>query len=372
MRIEEKSSSSITTITNLLNRSLQMTYLPSSMYSTADKWEYVDTLTQTPSVIRTKKIRLYPSREQATTLKKWFGTSRYVYNKIISYSKAPYCSEPLECIYNPYHYLDFQLMRNIFVTKKGNEQYINKWEFETPKEIRAYSIKEFTIRCKTNIDNIKKGNILKFRMNYKKKKNKQTMKIPKQSISYDKDGFFIYKTLLKGKIKVGKKTKKKMRNYEIKSDLEIHYDGLHYYLLIPEERSIDQSKEKDDKKIIALDPGVRTFQTGFHNNMILECNIDKEKQEKYYNKIRKLQSLRDKKMIKNPRRKILKLFQKIRNITDETHYKLINYLTKNFNDILLPSFKSQDMIQSSVLSRKTKRNILRSSISISIFVLNRD
>ena len=151
--------------------------------------------------------------------------------------------------------------------------------------------------------------------------------------------------------------RKKMRNYDINCDSEIHHDGLHYYLLIPEERPVDLSKQKDDKKIIALDPGVRTFQTGFHDNMILECKIDKDTQDKYYKRIQKLQSLRDKKKIKNPKKRILKLFKKIKNITDETHYKLINYLTENFNDILLPSFESQNMMQSNMLSRNTKRNM---------------
>ena len=55
------------------------------MYSTADKWEGGDTK-QSQLIMRTKKIRIYPNKQQATTLKKWFGTSRYLYNKIFNYN----------------------------------------------------------------------------------------------------------------------------------------------------------------------------------------------------------------------------------------------------------------------------------------------
>ena len=294
-------------------------------------------------------------------LRKWFGTSRHVYNKMVTYSHAPSITEPMECLFNPYHYLNFQFMRNIFVTKKNNEYHLNEWEFETPKEIRAYSVKEFITRTSTNIDNIKKGLITRFKMNYKTKKQKQTIKIQKKSVKFENGGFLIYHTLLKDPIKVGKRTKK-MRNIEINHDIDLHYDGLRYYLLIPQKRKIKTDKEKKPDKqsehIVALDPGVRTFQTGFGVNSLFESKINKEKQERYYKKIQKLQSLRAKKQIKhNPRKKILKLFQKISNITDETHFKLVNYLTDTYNDILLPSFESQDMVVSKILPKSTKRQM---------------
>ena len=350
-----KLSSSITTYTSHPNKNLPKICLPSSMYSTASKWESGDT------VLRTLKVRIYPNKNQKLMLHQWFGTCRYVYNKMVHYSKAPTITEPMDCLFNPYHYLNFQFMRNIFVTKKNNEYHLNDWEFETPKEVRAYSVKEFVTRTTTNIENIKKGTIARFKMNYKSKKQKQTIKIPKQSIKYENGELLMYHTIMKEPLKIGKRTKK-LRNIEIDHDVEIHYDGLKYYLLIPQKRPVNTAKEnKKDKQsaqIIALDPGVRTFQTGFGVNGLIESKIDKEKQEKYFKKIQKLQSLRDKKSIKhNPQNKILRLFEKIRNITDETHYKLVNYLTDTYNDILLPSFESQDMVMSKMLHKSTKRQM---------------
>jgi putative transposase len=37
------------------------------------------------TVIRSKKIRVYPTPEQKVTFKKWLGVQRFVYNKTVEY-----------------------------------------------------------------------------------------------------------------------------------------------------------------------------------------------------------------------------------------------------------------------------------------------
>jgi putative transposase len=112
------------------------------------------------------------------------------------------------------------------------------------------------------------------------------------------------------------------------------------------------------KRTIALDPGVRTFQTGFSTDEVTEFSSQTDKISKLHKKIDLLKSLRDKKEKKIKRKKILKLNNKIRNIVNDVHWKTITYLKTNYTDVLLPSFDSQEMVTCSHLHSTTKRRLL--------------
>ena len=113
---------------------------------------------------------------------------------------------------------------------------------------------------------------------------------------------------------------------------------------------------------MALDPGVRTFQTGFSESEIFKGTILRSKFEKLKNKLKTLQSLKSRQSTKisnfkyNKRSK--KLTRHIKNMVDDCHWQVMNHLVKNYNDVLLPSFESQDMVGKSLLHRKTKDSLL--------------
>ena len=150
---------------------------------------------------------------------------------------------------------------------------------------------------------------------------------------------------------------KKLKNININHDSKLIYDGLHYYILVP----IDQTAKRyfgDEKRVIALDPGVRTFQTGYSNDEIIEFSSRTDKIAKLQRKVDILKSLRDKKQKKIKRKKILKINSKIRNVVDDIHWKTITYLRNNYTDVLLPSFDSQEMVTNTPLHSTTKRRML--------------
>jgi putative transposase len=103
-----------------------------------------------------------------------------------------------------------------------------------------------------------------------------------------------------------------------------------------------------EPKIVALDPGVRTFQTCFSKDTIIECHINQDKYNKLKNKISLLQKNRKNKNIK-------KLYKKIKNMVSDLHWRTITFLRKNFTDVLIPTFESKKMMSgTSFLSKKTK------------------
>ena len=62
---------------------------------------------------------------------------------------------------------------------------IKDWEINTPKEVRAYAIDDLLIARKAALSNLRNGNISKFKMNYRSKKNvSQSITIQKSSIKF--------------------------------------------------------------------------------------------------------------------------------------------------------------------------------------------
>ena len=143
-------------------------------------------------------------------------------------------------------------------------------------------------------------------------------------------------------------------------DSRLTYDGINYYLMIPYNMPVKEKNE--NATIVALDPGKRVFQTGYSESEYFEANINITKTENLGKRIRTLQSFIDHKRAKRPcnmKHKIRKLYQKITNQVDECHWKTASYLVKHYNDILLPSFETQDMVQKGCLHKKTKNGLLQ-------------
>ena len=90
---------------------------------------------------------------------------------------------------------------------------------------------------------------------------------------------------------------------------------------VPEK--IKQHKLCNNMKLISIDPGVRTFLTGYTNDgHILEMGTNVYKKiEKCHKKIRKI----------NDSKKSAKTERKIQNLVNDLHWKSIKYLCKKSN-----------------------------------------
>ncbi|WP_445252046.1 RNA-guided endonuclease InsQ/TnpB family protein [Microcoleus sp. B13-B4] len=117
-------------------------------------------------------------------------------------------------------------------------------------------------------------------------------------------------------------------------------------------------------KVIALDPGVRTFLTGYDGEAILEFG------KADIGRIHRLCSHLDKligKAAKAGRKQKQKMYKaahrirnRIRNLIDECHKQVANYLTTNYKIIFLPKFETSQMVIKSKrkLNTKTARAML--------------
>jgi transposase len=299
------------------------------MFTHVEKWEKED--------IRTHKLRLFPTQNQKILLRKWMGTRRYVYNKVLNRIKVKK------------EKVNFYSLRNKYVTSKNNPEVLN-WELETPKDIRAGAIRDLTKNYNTAFKLLKSGNIKHFKLNYcSKKKSTPSIEIPKTAIKINDNSIFLYKRYIPTKIKISKRDIKKIK-LDIKYDCRLQVKNNKWYLCIPISKKI--TLENKNNKVCALDPGVRTFQTIYSEENVLQIKIRKENIKRLRNQIDTFKSLRARKIIKSKRlkRKQRRVSDKINNLIDEMHHKTINYLTNTYKYIILPSFDSQE------ISRKVKNN----------------
>ena len=121
-------------------------------------------------------------------------------------------------------------------------------------------------------------------------------------------------------------------------------------------------------KVIALDPGVRTFMTGFDGLNFLEVGkYDIGRIQRlcaYLDKLMSKISVSKGHQFKRSRYKMRKAAEKIRvkitNLIKEIHNKLAAYLTKTYKLIFLPTFETSNMVKKGKrkLNTKTARAML--------------
>ncbi|GAB1542979.1 hypothetical protein NUACC21_56530 [Scytonema sp. NUACC21] len=119
---------------------------------------------------------------------------------------------------------------------------------------------------------------------------------------------------------------------------------------------------------IGLDPGVRTFLTGFDGGQLLEIgggSISKiavlcQRLDRLQSQIAKAKGRANKRWRWKLRRQSEALRTRIRNLTNEIHNKASVFLTKNYKQIFLPTFETSQMVvkKKRKLNSKTARNLL--------------
>jgi len=300
---------------------------------------------------------------QINIISKWNNDCRYSYNKAICLLNDNESNRPVYCNTKPensnvlYHKTE---LRDLITPAYTCSRI--PWILETPKHIRESGVFEAYKNFKSAITNIKNGHIKYFNMTYKSKKlNTWTIGIPKSALNvYNNGDIGIYEERITNfRIKTTEKIKK------INNDCTIHFDGLHYYICVPEEREIKTNNKNN--WICSLDPGNRKFQTIYSPSDDNYTIIGERASNVLYKRLLTLDKLLSKPN-KN-RLKIKKLRIRISNLQNELHNKTIKFLCENYNEINIPKLtKENDIIKKSTrkINTKTVRNM--SVLGHSMFV----
>ena len=128
-----------------------------------------------------------------------------------------------------------------------------------------------------------------------------------------------------------------------------------FFLCVPQPREVRSVPARDHLRVIAMDPGVRTFMTGYDprrgqiwewgrgdfKHLVCLCmRADALLAKKANAKGKGLRRAR-----RLMRRAFLRIYERIRNKVAELHWKLAKWLCENYDLIVLPKFDTKSMVK---------------------------
>jgi putative transposase len=291
-------------------------------------------------LIRTKKYYLKPSKEQKILLKKWMGSYRWVYNKVVHTMEKNYIENGTTISY-------------VKGRKEWYQQFCAEaqWLVETPPNIVYEAMRNASHDYMQCVKKRAKGmdsNLPK--CSYK---TQRTFSVLGNTIT--NDGLY-YRRM--GKLKTSEPLPNNPKNSQVLREYN------RWYLLIPQEVKKQQQTE-NQWRVASIDPGVRTFATVFS-----ELGVGKFGEGSFQRIVRLAHSLdkllgkiskagaREKYRLKKAAKSIRR---KIRDLVEDIHYQSLGYLFRNFDILIIPECDFTTAV--SRIKRKIRRKSVRSLLT---------
>ena len=301
--------------------------------------------------IRARKIRVFPDKEQAKTLENWFGAFRCTYNNVVEFSHTK--PDNTEMYVKP--------LRAKFMNKEKTPDWMN----QVPYDVRDGAVLDFDKArraqfAKQKLAKKAGGSLPPWTFKFKSRKDNQCITIRGRDWGKKRG---VYTSIFR---------KDKLTSAEdlpeiITRDFRLVRDKLgHYFLCLPREvpPKSESQAPRAHHSTVALDPGVRTFQTCYDaDGEIIEWGKDDMKQLfQLCHLADRLQGrIKQAKGTKRRRRRLawLRLLERIRNMVNESHKKLATFLCENYRIVLIPKFETQRMVRrrDRKLNSKTARGM---------------
>ena len=328
----------------------QMTYWPSQ----PSLWRA--TMEEGPSPtdekegdLRTRKIRVYPTRAQKEKLQKWFGVTRWTYNQCVSAHRDK---------------TERATKKNLrALTVNDAALTAQPWAKEVPYDIRDGGMLDFLKALESNRAKVRKGNLKNFSLGYR------SIKDPQQNIVVAKKHWIHKRGIYSDVFGPGVLRSSEPLPLELEHDVRLVKDRLgKYYLCLPvanEIRSENQAPDPQLHSTISLDPGCRTFISGYDaDGYLFEWGKgDMGRIQRLCSYLDRLQS----RISKCPHKKRYRLKkaaarmrERIKSLVDELHKKCSTWLCRSYRVILIPVFGVKSMVKRGKrsISSRTARSLL--------------
>jgi len=227
-------------------------------------------------------------------------------------------------------------------TKRASK---TSWVLETPFEIRDAAMVDLYDGIVTNMKKREKNPRHTFSMSFRSRKDVQTIKIPGKCI---KDGYMFKRSC----------GSEKLRGFEdwasYKGEVVIQKDRSgNFYAYVTEQSHVVPPKVEypEDLRVVALDPGVRTFNTAVDSkgNVTEFAPGDVGRIYRLCHHMDKLQSKAFDKATPSKRRYNLRkawhrAIKKVKDLVMDVRNKTVKHLCKNYDVIFLPEFNTKKMV----------------------------
>lgn len=300
--------------------------------------------------MRARRVKIYPTPQQDDRFKQYFGAVRYSYNMLVDkYKNVGQGGLGLA---------DFRA-----TIKSGPD-----WLKEIPCEIKDVAVRDFDKARKAHFVKLKKmkktdkNAKLEAKFKFRSRRDKQQSFEVRPRDMVRKAGAFAFLGLdtLDGAEEIPEEAEAAGRF--IRDRLGRTFLALPHQIAKRDESQAPTSRES----IVALDPGVRTFQTTYDASG-LTTEWGKEDMKQIYRlclTADKIQSSLSKK--KGAKRRSTKLawhrvLLKIKHLVREVHRKMTTWLCENYKVVLIPKFETSRMVKRG--KRKINSKAARSMVT---------
>ena len=316
--------------------------------------------------MKTLKIRMFPTEDQKDQINLYFEQFKWYYNASLSIFNKENLNGSIQFskfrdIVKQYEYTETELNDNLILMDyiKTNKTNKNKfmcpnWWNEIHQRVPRGAIFKLTTNIHSATSNKKNGNIKHFNIDFMRSKDSskylhfEDSSFP--SMFRDIKSNYWYRTKDRKRKVISFKdifNKTKKRGLEVICEKETDRYFIHYPVDVSWFPSDDLRIDNQDKytmkvqRIISLDPGIRKFLVGYDPTGTIVKIADGENY-----KLSKLLKKADEDK---------KYFLKVKNYVNELHWKVISFLVENYDVILLPDFRTQQMLRGNKLDKSTKR-----------------
>lgn len=291
----------------------------------------------------TRKVQLAPSVAQKALLKRWFGGARWVYNHAVATFKETEMKPTKKDL------------RKRFAHDEAFSKE-NTWMLQVPYDVRDGALED-ALTAQSNARKLNKEKGIKSNLRFRSKKaQSQSIYIPKASVKRITD----HEVQIYGpKYRLGPIRTRECLPQHFDHAFRLQFTRLgEVALIVPMDSPPKPPPPAQDapKRILSLDPGVRTFMTGYDpsGHVIEVGGGDMARIARLCFHIDALQSRIAKAPCTSQREKgrkwrmqkaAARMRLKIRNLVGDVHYKLANFLATSYDLVLLPLFETSKMVK---------------------------
>lgn len=286
--------------------------------------------------LRCRKVIIKPNEHQLPIIKGWFKSYQLAYNEILKVVNAlRYFNQKIPSFYSLREAYKKDVLEKI-KAKLG--------EVNTPSHTIDNAINDVVKAYKSGIANVKAGHYRDFRMRYKKG-SRITLVLEASAFSKKYNSFC--PKILGNHVETSEEIK------GITHDCRFQWSpGKPNQFILFKPIEVEQ-RNFDRKPICSLDPGVRTFQTGYDRENFFEIGTNLSKKIKpIADKIEAKFSEKKKGWYK---RLQTRLYDKIRHIVDDCHFKSAKWLCQNYDTIIIGKISTVSIASGSNLIGNQKR-----------------
>ena len=283
-------------------------------------------------VTKAKRIRIYPTTEQKSLFRQWLGTSRFVYNATVTHLSLPKAERAG-------HWMG---AAKIILPS------LPEWAESIPYQIKKIAIEDGYKAFSNGVRKLKQTG-KPFDLHFRSRKHpKQSCFIPSSAV---KDAGLYPR--IAGSLKRAEDFPDNPR------DSRLVFEHGRWFVIVPYRAPIMPTENQG--RVVALDPGIRTFLTGFAEDQAFKIGHGDFARiarrcyhlDRLISKIAKARCRQKARLRKAAQR----LRWTIRDLVDEMQFQAIRFLLNRFDLILLPTFETQAM------SVKSRRKLRAKSVS---------